>query len=213
MLLLLIFLLLIFFIVKKPKLESFNTPSLPSLPALPALPNLSDKTLKESLQLLNNHLMSISKSENSITHFYNSIEKFNYFSYNNSPAITVIIPLNSTINQYLSWILTDLTELNQSPNIINNSFILGNIFNQTCSFNSNLSYCGPFDKNKLINRSNQNLQDSDFIIPNIRFQHGIIHIVDFLLENSNNTNLYKNEYFRDFTREERNSHISSINFS
>jgi len=197
MLLLLIFLLLIFFFIKKPKLETFNAET--------SILNLSNKNLKESCKLLNNHFLT---SENLITHFYNSIEKFNYFSYNNSPDITVIIPINSTINGYLNHIFSDLTELNQSPNIINNCFILGNIFNKNCVFDNTLSQCGPFDKDKLISKSNVNLEKSDFIIENIYFKNGIIHIVDFLLENSNNTNLYKKDYFKDYTREERNSYTS-----
>lgn len=205
MLLLLIFLLLMFFVIKKPKLETFNT--------VTSLPNLSNKNLKESIQLLNNHLIPISTSENLITHFYNSIEKYNYFSYNRSPDITVIIPLNSTINQYLSWIFTDLNELYQSPNIINNCFILGNIFKQECIFNNNGSNCGPFDKNKLISKSNGNLRLSDFIISDIHFKDGIIHIVDFLLDNSNDSNLLKKNYFREYTRDERIEHLSYQTFS
>ena len=202
MLLILIFLLLIFFLVKKQKLESFN--------AQPEMPNLANNTLKESVNILNNYLTPISTNENLISHFYNAIEKFNYFLYNKSNDITVIIPLNSTIQQYLSWIFSDINEINQSPNIINNCFILSNIYNTNCAFDNSSSNCGPFDKNKLISKSKGNLRSIDFIIPNIRYKNGIIHIVDFLLESSNDPNLHKKDYFKNYSRNERISHLSGI---
>ena len=198
----LIFLFLIFFVFKKNSLESFTTPS--------TFPNVSNMNLKDSLNEINQYLIPISTTDDSITHFCNGIEKFNYFLYNNSKDITVLVPINSTIEQYFNWILTDLDEFNKSPNIINNCFILGNIFNQNCIFDNGDNNCGPFDKNKLLSRSNGNLENIDFIMSDIYFKDGIIHLVDFLLENTNDKNLYKKNYFREHTRQQRIQHITGI---
>lgn len=197
MLLLLIF-LLIFYFFKIPSVESFTSSD--------QIPDLSDQNLKKSLETLNNYFIE----DNSISIFIKAIKKFNYFSYNNSSEITVLIPLNSTILQYLSWIMSDENEINKSPNITNNCFILGNIFNDRCIIDNSLNNCGPFDKNELINKSNQNLSNTDFIVSNIQYKDGIIHLVDFLLENSNNINLLKKNYFIEFNRDQRNSHLGLI---
>lgn len=199
MLLLLIFLLLIFFMLKNNKIESFNEPQL-------TLPDLSDKNLVDSLEILNNRLSS-RLFENKISYFYDALKKYNYFSYGHSADITVLIPLNSSLTQYFSWIMTDLDEINKSPEIVNNCFILGNIFNDSCIINNSHVNCGPFTKDILINKSNSRLFNSDFIISDLHYKDGIIHIVDFLLENSNDVNFIKKDYFTNYSREERESHL------
>ena len=202
MLILLIFLFIILFLIKNKKIESFDDPI--------NLPNLSNLNLKDALHALNQHLIPITVSENSITQFVTSIDYFNYFSYNHSPDITILIPMNSSINQYLNWIFADLNEFNINPNIINNCFILGNLFNKNCIFNNQYDNCGPFTKSMLINKSDGNLQNSDFIIPDIHYKNGIIHIVDFILEGSQNINLLKQNYFIEYDRSERESYLSQI---
>lgn len=202
MLLLLIFLLLIFFMLKNlsnNKLESFNQPQL-------SLPDLSEKNLIDSLEILNNRLSS-RLFENKISYFYDALKKYNYFSYGHSTNITVLIPLNSSLTQYFTWIMSDLNEINKSPDIVNNCFILGNIFNDSCIINNSYSNCGPFTKDTLINQSNSRLFNSDFIISDLHYKDGIIHIVDFLLENSNDINFIKKDYFTNYNREERESHL------
>jgi hypothetical protein len=199
MLLLLIFLLAIFFTLRKSK-----TPQLELFTQEMEIPDLSDKNLKDSLEILNEHLNT---TEYQFSHFYEALKKFNYFSYNNSEDITVLIPLNSSIIQYLTWIFSDINEISNSTNITNNAFILGNIFNDGCITKNDLNYCGPFNKNTLINKSNNNLSNNDFIIHDINYKDGIIHIVDFLLENSNDINFTKKEYFINYTREERDTHV------
>jgi hypothetical protein len=203
MLILIIFLFIIYLFLNNQKKENFNN----------ELPNLSNKNLKESVSILNNYLTDNYEFENTITHFFEAINKFNYFTFNNSPNITIVIPLNKSITQYLTWIFSNINNYNNNAILLNNKFILGNIFNKMCIMDENLSNCGPFTKQQLINSSNGNLKNNDFIISDIYFKHGIIHIVDFILENSNDINLLKKKYFIDYNSEERQSHISSSSFS
>jgi hypothetical protein len=192
MLMLIIFLLIIYFFLSK-KNEGFENQL--------SIPDLSKNDLKTALDELNLYL--INEPVKNISHAYEAIKNFNYLSYNNSPDITVIIPNNKSITQYLNWVFSDLNEIKENPGYVNNFFILGNLFNKNCIMNFGNYNCGPFNKEKLISLSNGNLTDDDFLISDLKYKNGIIHVVNILLDNSKNIGLLKKDFFIEYSSSER----------
>ena len=188
MLIFIIILFIIYYFYNQKKVETFNLSE--------PIPDLVNYDLKDSLDMLNNFIRHHDKSDYQISYAVDSIKNYNYFRYNISDKITVLIPTNNSLEKYFDYIFSSVDELKNNSSIVNNFFLLGNIFNKGCIMNSDLNKCGPYTEENLKIFSSLNLKNSDFIHSNIYYKFGIIHIVDFIFE-SNNKNLKKNNFFID----------------
>ena len=186
MLILIIILFIIYYFFFIKKVESFNLSE--------PIPDLINNNLEESLDILNDFISQKNKSENHINYAVDAIKKFNYFKYNISNEITILIPTNKSLQKYFDYIFSSIDELKNNSILVNNFFLLGNIFNKGCIMDNTLNKCGPFNEDDLKILSNFNIKNNDFIHSNLYYKFGIIHIVDFILE-SNNSNLEKNSFF------------------
>mgnify|MGYP003690625113 CR=1 FL=1 len=193
MLILIIILFIIYYFYYQKKVESFNL----SKP----IPDLVNYDLKDSLNMLNDFIRQYDKTENQINYAVDAVKNFNYFKYNISDKITLLIPTNNSLEKYFDYIFSSVDELKNNSNLVNNFFLLGNIYNKGCIMSNNMTNCGPFTEENLKIFSNFSLKNEDFIHSNIYYKFGIMNIVDFIFD-SNKKNLKKNNFFIDFYKKE-----------
>ena len=147
-------------------------------------PNLD---LVEVLNTLNK-ILNKNNLCNQITKYFHILDKSGYLNnYNtnsNYSNLTFLIPLNKIMDFY-----------GNSYNIIpdyykprNTSLILNSILKEEkCDDEKKKCIPAPYTKDNIINNISVNFEISDFYISNIKYNNGIIHIVNFLIENINDS--------------------------
>ena len=140
------------------------------------------------VEVLNSINIILNKNNlcNQITKYFDILKQSGYLNdYNinsNYNNLTFIIPLNKIMDFY-----------GNSYNIIPNYYQPGNtilILNsvlkeEICTDENNKCISAPYTKDNILNNISVNFEESDFYISDIKFNNGIIHIVNFLIEDIN----------------------------